>query len=115
MKTAIFLFLALFCGSVCSAQSTPAEGLARRISQKMKDSLILTPAQADAIFGVNMQLHNQKLAARSQYANRDSLTTRLQVIENTRDSLYATQLTAPQYQLYKQKKRSLVSNNSSTN
>ncbi len=58
MKILIICSL-LFVAISVSAQS-PAEQLAGKIAQKMKDSLSLTEPQKEQIYSINMQLHNQK-------------------------------------------------------
>jgi hypothetical protein len=90
---------------------TPAEQLAVKIAQKMKDSLSLTELQKSQLYEINIQLNNSKSAARQQYTGSDSLGIKIQKIENTRDSLYSQILTEPQFLLYRQKKRNLVNNN----
>jgi hypothetical protein len=115
MKNKISFFLvAIFICNLLQAQSTNANAVqvAQKIAKKMKDSLNLTGNQKNSIYDVNMNLHNQKQAARLQYASTPAvLTTKMQTIEKTRDSLYTPILTAPQFILYKQKKRNLISNN----
>ena len=93
------------------AQTSPAENVAGSIADKTKDSLQLSPEQREKIFSVNMQLHNLKQEARNQWQSRDSVSRALQRIENTRDSLYRPILTRQQFELYRQKKRILISVN----
>jgi hypothetical protein len=91
-------------------QQEAASRLANYIADKMKDSLLLSSVQRDQVFSINVELHNRKMAARSITSNRDSLSISVQQIENKRDSLYARVLSEQQLGLYKQKKRSLISN-----
>ena len=109
----IILSLILTIGSAtANAQQSSSEALASRIAQKMKDSLFLTEAQRQSIYQVNLQLHNQKAAIWQQYNGSDSLiSVNLQLLENTRDSLYRPIFSEEQYVRYKEKKRSLISNN----
>jgi len=111
MKKILILIIVTSSFSITNAQTTPAEQLANKIAQKMKDTLSLSDAQKQSIYQANLQLHNQKLQVRQQQIQIDSLTNRIQVIEKTRDTLYHSHLSAQQYQLYKQKKRNLISNN----
>lgn len=92
-----------------SSQPSPAEALSNRIADKMKDTLDLTLQQRNHVFAINMQLHQQKQAARQQYSNRDALQAAVQQIERTRDSLYQAVLSNEKYLLYRQKKRTLMS------
>jgi hypothetical protein len=92
------------------AQS-PAEKLATRIAQKMTDSLSLTATQKSQLYTINMQLHNQKMTARQQHLQPDSMRVYIQKIENTRDGLYHGVLGDYKYTLYLQKKSRLVNNN----
>lgn len=89
-------------------QSSLAENVSERIADKMRDTLGLTPQLRNKIFAINMQLHQQKQAARQQYTNRDALQVFIQNIERTRDSLYQAVLPNDKYMLYKQKKKELI-------
>lgn len=112
MKKILFLLL-LFCASffITKAQSLPAEHLANRIADKMRDSLTLSSQQRQQIYAINIRLSNQKMQARSRSQNRDSVGSALQQIENSRNSLYRAILTQQQFDRYRQKKRKLVSAN----
>jgi hypothetical protein len=116
MKNKIIIFLIATIATNTIQAQTGTNGnavqVAQKIAKKMKDSLNLTGNQKNSIYDINMVLHNQKQAARLQYASTPAvLTTKMQTIEKTRDSLYTPILTAPQFILYKQKKRNLISNN----
>jgi hypothetical protein len=110
MKKIFALLLVIMCGFSATAQSA-GEALAGRVAQKMADSLALSAYQKTQIYQINMQLHSRKLVARQQYSSGDSLIRQIQMIENTRDSLYRPVLTEEKYLLYKQKKAILISNN----
>jgi hypothetical protein len=111
MKHIITCLVLIFLG-LCVTAQTPYEQLASKISQKMKDSLLLTEVQRQSIYQINLELHNQKSSVWQQYNGSDSLLRlNLQLIENKRDSLYMPVLTEEQQVLYKQKKKSLVNNN----
>lgn len=92
------------------AQTNPATTLANTIAQKMKDTLSLSGSQKTQIYTLNMQMHDQKMSMRQQYAGNSLLREKIQAVENTRDSLYMTILNEQQFILYKQKKRFLISN-----
>lgn len=94
-----------------SSTNANANALANKIAKKMQDTLGLNASQRNQIKDVNLQLHNEKMAARAQYINRDSVAIRLQQIENKRDALYRPILTEQQFGMYRQKKRNLVSAN----
>lgn len=108
----LFLFALLIGGfnHLTTAQA-PAEAIASKIADKMTDSLSLTQAERDQIYTVNMNLHEQKMKMRAVSQDTIQLGPQLQKIENTRDSLYGRVLSAGKFQLYRQKKRSLVNNN----
>lgn len=100
--------------SIMKAQGTPAEQLASRMAQRMKDSLNLTSEQKDQLYSINMQLHSRKSAFWQQYSSpADTITLRynLQQVENTRDSLYHTIMPDDKFLLYKQKKRNIIKAN----
>lgn len=106
MICCFFLVLSL----LLKAQTHIAEQIASHIAQKMQDSLSLTNGQKNSIYAINIQLNNRKMAARKQYSGT-ALETRIQAIENTRDTLYHLVLmNDATFQLYRQKKRNLVSN-----
>ena len=94
------------------AQIDPSAVIASKIAQKMKDSLVLTLTQKEQLYGINIQMANEKKLVWNQYAGKDSLIRiHLQRIESSRDSLYKPVLTEEQFSLYRLKKRSLVNNN----
>lgn len=105
-----FLFVLSMTAFSCFAQQSEAE-LAKKIAQKMRDSLSLNNKQASEIFSINVQLARMKKEMRSRYTNTDSLRRSIQRVENKRDSLYQSVLNPAQYSLYRQKKRNLVNNN----
>ncbi len=99
----------VFC-FVCANAQSEAQNLAHKISQRMADSLGLTSNQKDLLYNVNMQLHDQKMLVRAKHNAVDSVGFYLQVVEDTRDSLYRPIITEEKYLLYKEKKTTLVSN-----
>ena len=111
MKVFLLLAITVWSLSGFAQTSAQAEELSRKIAKRMKDTLDLTADQQQAIFQVNMQLFNQKQAARQQYTNTDSLRSALQRIENSRDSLYNTLMPVEKYLMYRNRKRYLVTNN----
>lgn len=112
MKNIFLSSLIVFFSTAVFAQTSPAETLSQKMATRMKDSLSLTETQKGQLYDINMQLQNEKAAARQQYSsNTDAVRLQLQRIENTRDSLYRPVLSEQQYILYRQKKRNLVTNN----
>jgi len=107
----ILLTCALFSCCSLQAQNAPANELAKKIADKMMDSLVLTQSQRSKVFAINMRIHQDKMEVRRQYQSRDSVGRGLQLVENKRDSLYRGVLDATQFSLYQQKKRNLVNNN----
>jgi len=94
-------------GQVNSGNSV-AENLAKKIADRMKDTLALTEQQRNSIFEINMQIHNQKMEKRKQYANDPLMGNQLQRVENTRDSLYRAVLPEDKFILYRKKKPSMM-------
>lgn len=107
----LFIFILIVTTYTASAQESPAEQFARKIAMRMKDSLALTIVQCDSVYHINMRIHRQKMAKRQQYGNDPIVTSHIQQVENTRDSLYHTVLPEDKYLLYKSKKRNIVHNN----
>ena len=106
----LIVVLILAVGSL-NAQSPAATELANHIAQKMKDSLNLSTQEQNRIYGINMRLYHEKMAARQRFKDPDLLRINTQRIENTRDSLYHKILPDDKYELYRQKKRNLVTAN----
>ena len=84
---------------------------AGRIMQKMKDSLQLSDSAAQQIYNFTLQIQQQKYQVLDLYRGTSALPGQMTLVENTRDSLYATVIPPGQYQSYKQRKTSLVFNN----
>ena len=97
--------------SFLAKAQNPAEEIANRIAQRMKDTLQLSDTQRVQIYNFNMQLSQQKATMRSQYSNADSIKKKIQLVENSRDGLYQSILSNEKYQLYIEKKKRLVNNN----
>lgn len=113
MKKKLWLLIVttLVTNAALHAQSPPAELLASRIADRMRDSLSLSAGQRTSIYTINMQLHERKMNVRQQHASAPGEWGALiQRIENTRDSLYRPLLGEEKYLLYRQKKHNLVTN-----
>lgn len=111
MKTILSFIALLFISSMALAQQTHGEAYAEKVAVRMKDSLQLSVQQKDQLYQINLQLHQSKMAKRQQYASMDSLHVHIQRVENMRDSLYRAVLSEEKYQLYLQKKQTLLNNN----
>jgi hypothetical protein len=92
-------------------QQSPMVQYANKVADRMKDSLQLTPDQRNKVYKLNIQLSIQKMQARQQSGNRDSVGRSLQRITNTQDSLYSVILNKEQFERYKIKKGQLLNNN----
>ena len=110
MRTFFLLLLLSFYGNQSYAQHIPSEIVANKIAQKMKDSLSLTEEQKTELATINMQINQSKAAVWQQYSTDSLIQVNLQLVENTRDSLYMPVLTTVQHQLYLSKKRTLLKN-----
>ena len=110
MRLFILMLLFSFYGNQSYGQHIPSEIVANKIAQKMKDSLSLTEEQRIALVTINMQINQSKAAVWQQYSTDSLIQVNLQLIENTRDSLYLPVLTTQQHQLYLFKKRTLLKN-----
>jgi len=110
MKKSLILLVLICCISVAKAQTGSGAEVAARIADRMKDSLLLSTVQRDSVYAINLRLHTQKMAARQQYTEMEALRQAIQQVENTRDGLYRPVLGEEKYQLYKQKKSALISN-----
>ncbi len=111
-KIVVFILLLLAaCNINAQQQNTPAEKLAHHIANKMADSLNLTNQQRQNIFTANMDLHQQKMQARSKSQDRIIVGKELQRIEGTRNSYYKNILTETEYNLYFQKRQVFITAN----
>lgn len=110
MKNILVIMICMMGSVSAKAQTNPAAELANKTAQKMSDTLGLSAAQQSGVYNLNMQLHNQKMLMRQQFAGDSILREKIQAVENRRDSLYMTVLTAQQFNVYRQKKRALLSN-----
>lgn len=97
--------------SAIQAQSSPIVAYATKVADRLKDSLQLTADQRGKVYKLSIQLSIEKMQARQQSSNRDSVGRKLQRIESTRDSLYSTVLSREQFEKYKLRKGSLLNNN----
>lgn len=113
MKYFLIIAIGIITSAQACAQQTLSEELAAKIARKIKDSLGLSAAVHDQLYVINVQLHQQKMAVRSQYTNApDSLRVNIQRVENKRDSLYrAVMQDDAKWILYRQKKVNLISSN----
>lgn len=88
-----------------------ADSLSARIAHRMQDSLALSDEQKNSIYTINVLLQQRKQAARNKETDITVLKAVFQEIENSRDSLYLPVLGQNKYDLYKQKKTTLLRNN----
>jgi hypothetical protein len=113
MKNVINLhitILLLITSSLSFAQNSAPLSLAERIANRMQDSLILTTAQKERLYEVNLLIHIKKLQIRQRFVQRDSIRIYLQRVENTRDGLYERIINNEEkYKMYKVKKTHLIS------
>ena len=92
-----------------AAGNTPAAQLAHHIADKMSDTLGLSSQQRAKIFGINMDLFQEKKKAREKSQDRSVVGASLQAVEATRDSRYKLVLSEAQYARYLAKKTVLIS------
>lgn len=106
----ISVFAVCFVVSTRGQSQTPAQLVAAKIADKMRDSLDLSNQEREDIYDKNIWLHTQKMLARANYGH-DTLRIQMQLIENNRDTLYKGILSVEKYELYRQKKMHIVNNN----
>lgn len=110
MKKFFLVVSCMLFSFLVNAQSPEVE-VSKKITQKMKDTLTLSPNQTDSVYSINMYLHFLKATIRQNYQGTDSIQLYTQQVERTRDSLYRRIFTENQFLLYRQKKRNLINNN----
>jgi hypothetical protein len=97
-----------------SAQKAPIvsdtllESQAKNLSLIIKDSLALSTKETNAIYDINLQLAKQKKAA-FELRDRALVGRQLQLLENSRDSLYSTVLKKNVFEKYLKSKKNLLS------
>lgn len=106
MKNLVFLIL--FIVPLISMAQTNQEKSSKYLADRLRDSLSLNGKQYQELFKINLALEEQKKNARSMDDQIDVKRKRVQKIENTRDSLYATILNTKQFEAYKSRKSSLL-------
>jgi hypothetical protein len=111
IKYLIIALILLSKNDVYSQQTITSDYISSRIADRMKDSLMLTMNQRNQIFSINVMLQNEKSSIRQLINSSDTIRIKIQLIENSRDSLYNTILSSQQYLLYREKKRNLIKNN----
>jgi len=111
MKKLLIVVVLIVFTSISKGQSPVADHLAHKLANAMRDSLSLNRAQRDQLYTINIQLHNEKTLARTQFQNRDSIGKKIQLIENNRDLLYKVVLSGDEYLLYRKKKKNIMKNN----
>ena len=109
MKKYITAFIFVLAFMKAGAQSQAGADVASRIAQRLKDSLSLTLVEQQAVYAANIKLHNEKMAVRQLFSQPDSLRRHLQLVENTRDSLYKKVISQERFLLYLSKKENIVS------
>lgn len=108
-SVSFFCILLMLSGDILG-QSTGDSLLvlqSRRLSNLLKDSLSLSTEEAEQLFTISLTLSQQKKAA-FQLQDRALIGKQLQVIENSRDSLYQQVLRPELFELYKRKKVQLL-------
>jgi len=90
---------------------TPASQLDQLIADKMRATLDLEPAQWRKILRINQEISEQKKNAFKSSTDREKVGTELQRIEDERESRYCEVLSEKQQNLYKQKRKYLLSSN----
>lgn len=109
IKESIFTFL-IFCSVICNAQMPASDSVSKKIAWQLTKAFSLSSVQESQLLEINKTLAKQKLIVWSSYSSKDSIELEVQRIEGTRDSLYKAIL-MDKYNVYKEKKRSLVNNN----
>lgn len=113
MKKIFVIAILFLIADVAKAQKqdTPEAQVAHKIADKMADSLGLNKQQRAKLFAINMELARKKAEARKKSTDRAVVQKQLQLIENSRDSLYKQVLTVDQHNSYLKKKRNVINNN----
>ena len=108
----VLLILGLFSSAgYAQAPVNYANLYAKKVAQRMKDSLSITDQQKNQVYELNMNLFAQKKIIWQTYTSRDSVQVHIQALEDTRDGLYRAILTDSQYALFLQKRHNLLNNN----
>jgi len=114
MRFLCIILLLGYCLS-CPAQETRTKvtdtTLAYRITQKLGDSLSLTPEQRRRALIINQWVDSNKRAVIHVFHGRDSLNILMKKLERKRDSLYQGILTDKQFVQYGTYKSTMVLNN----
>lgn len=102
------IIVVLFIAPLSIMAQTNQEKSSKYLADRLRDSLSLNGKQYQELFKINLSLEEQKKNVRSMDDQIDNKRKRVQKIENSRDSLYATILNAKQFESYKNRKSSLL-------
>jgi len=122
MKKIFIVFPLVISSFILRAQVASVGASSNRIAQNLKDTLSLSNEQAKQIYEVNMKIYQQKQELRQKYKisefartdkqskfiSSDSLGIYMYKLEMRRDSLYKLILAPDKYQLYQQKKVTVI-------
>jgi len=112
MRTFIVMLCAFVIPFVACSQEDQAETLAKKIAQRLGDTLALSIQERADVLSANLSIVAQKKTVFLNEAMPDSVkAVKLQAIENTRDSLYRRIIGLERFEVYKNKKKSIVNNN----
>lgn len=107
-KLCIILFLFSLGKAAHSQELSASDTFSTKLSTRMKDSLLLDKKQEAELFEINKLLASRKSQIRERYTDRDSLTWYIQLVENTRDSLYRPVLGDKKFSVYQKMKNILI-------
>ncbi|OJW02645.1 MAG: hypothetical protein BGO52_00590 [Sphingobacteriales bacterium 44-61] len=110
-----YIFLSVILLTITGSaftQQSPAEEIAAKIANRMKDSLQLTTTIREQVYNANLQLHDRKMSMWQQFRNSpDTLTRMIQHIENSRDSIYKQIIGEEKFSAYFLRKKAIINNN----
>lgn len=110
MLRAILVILFFVSGTnLVFSQSGPSgSAFAEKVANRLRDSLGLSSVQRDSIYAINVRLLERSQAVRARNLSQGETQVALQLIENSRDSLYKRVIGTEKFLLYKPKKIALV-------
>lgn len=107
------LLFILCCIARVEAQSSYSEGdsilsvQAMNLAQTLKDSLHLSPKEMNDLYEINIQIAKQKKAV-FKLQDRALVGRQLQLLENSRDSLYNSVLDKKAFEKYLKSKKNIL-------
>jgi hypothetical protein len=104
--SAILFFITFFC--LGQQQDSLFMARSKKISDRLNDSLKLNKNEYARILTINQSIMEQKAKLMQSTGERSQIARQIQLVENSRDSLYQLALPPNKFERYRQLKPTLL-------